>query len=165
MNKPITLEDLRDRIAFRFATVEDVSELMSLYKHFYAEAIYKDLLDLDPARVEDTIYEEITLDTRPHILAVNEEDRRIVGFISFSLDHSFSVKPCLVLLEFYVVPEFRRGAIGRGLLAMAILEGQRLGAGAFHAPVASGVREVRSLINMFMKAGFTPFGVMLRRKL
>ena len=69
------------------------------------------------------------------------------------------------MLEFYVIPERRRGAIGRGLLAMAIQEGQHAGAGAFHAPLASGMLEVRSLINMFMKAGFEPFGVMMRRKL
>jgi GNAT superfamily N-acetyltransferase len=163
MNKPITLDELKERITFRFADINDIDELVVLYREFYQEAIYKDYLEFDEARVEDTIYGEIALDTRPHILAL--ENDKLIGFISYALDHSFSKKPCQMLLEFYVVPERRRGAVGRALLGMAIMEGQRAGAGAFHAPVASGMLEVRSLINMFMKAGFEPFGVMLRRKL
>lgn len=163
MNKPITSDDLQDRVGFRFATTDDIPGLMTLYRRFYAEAIYKDYLEFDDARVEGTITGEIAADTRPHILAFAEEE--IVGFISYAFDHSFSKKPCLILLEFYVIPEFRRSAVGRGLLAMVILEGQAAGAGAFHAPIASGVKEVRSLVNMFAKAGFEPFGIMMRRKL
>jgi hypothetical protein len=48
---------------------------------------------------------------------------------------------------------------------MAIQEGKIAGAGAFHAPVASGMAEARSLANMFDKAGFTQFGYMMRRGL
>jgi GNAT superfamily N-acetyltransferase len=161
MNRPITLDELKKRITFRFAELGDVLELVSLYRLFYEEAVYKDFLDFDEERVLNTIHDEIVLDMRPHILAVEEE--QIVGFISYTLDHSFSVQPCQTLLEFYVLPEMRRGAIGRGLLAMAMMEGQRAGAGAFHAPLASATKSVRSLINMFMKAGFEPFGVMMRK--
>ena len=68
-------------------------------------------------------------------------------------------------MEFYVAPEYRRSAIGRALLAMAIQEGKHADAGAFHAPVASGMREARSLFNMFAKAGFEQFGFMCRKAL
>ena len=66
-------------------------------------------------------------------------------------------------MEFYVAPEHRRSAIGRALLGMAIQEGKNANAGAFHAPVASGMRAARSLFNMFDKAGFSQFGYMMRR--
>jgi len=140
-----------------------VPELLELYRAFYEEAVYKDFLEYDEERVDATIFAGIINDQRPHILAIVDES--IVGFISYWFDRTFSKEPCMVLLEFYVHPDFRRSALGRGLLGLAIQEGQREGAKAFHAPVASGMKEVRSLVNMFMKAGFSPFGVMMRRGL
>ena len=105
----------------------------------------------------------IFTDTRPHIIAIVDDE--IVGFLAYILDHTFSVKPCQVLMEFYVAPEHRRSAIGRALLAMAVQEGKRAGAGAFHAPVASGMHAARSLVNMFLKAGFHQLGFVMRRGL
>jgi len=163
MNRPITLDNLDQRVTFRFADVNDVPELMALYERFYEEAVYKDLLEWDAKRARETILDGVCADTRPHILAV--VDQALVGFLAYILDHTFSRRPCQVLMEFYVVPEHRRSAIGRALLAMAIQEGKAADAGAFHAPVASGMSAARSLFNMFDKAGFHQFGFMLRRPL
>jgi L-amino acid N-acyltransferase YncA len=163
MNNPITLKDLKSRVTFNFATANDVPELMALYERFYAEAVYKDFLEWDAPRARETILGGIVADTRPHIIAIVDDE--IVGFLAYVLDHTFSVRPCQVLMEFYVAPEHRRGAIGRALLAMAVQEGQRADAGAFHAPVASGMSEARSLFNLFDKAGFKQFGFMMRRGL
>ena len=163
MNRPITLDNLDQRVSFRFADASDVPELLLRYEMFYEEAVYKDFLEWDRARSRETILNGIVTDTRPHILAQVEDS--IVGFLAYILDHTFSVRPCMVLMEFYVVPEHRRSAIGRALLAMAIQEGKAANAGAFHAPVASGMRAARSLFNMFDKAGFEQFGFMCRRKL
>jgi GNAT superfamily N-acetyltransferase len=163
MNKPITLDDLNERVIFRAADVDDTPELVLLYERFYDEAVYKDFLEIDPARVQSTIATEIAADTRPHILAT--VNREIVGFISYIFDHSFSVRPCQVLMELYVVPEQRRSAIGRALVALAIQEGQAAGAGAFHAPIASGMPNALSLRNLFLKAGFTDIGFILRKGL
>jgi L-amino acid N-acyltransferase YncA len=163
MNKRITLDNLDERVSFRFADASDVPELLLRYEMFYEEAVYKDFLEWDRARSRETILNGIVTDTRPHILAQVED--RIVGFLAYILDHTFSVRPCMVLMEFYVVPEHRRSAIGRALLAMAIQEGKAANAGAFHAPVASGMRAARSLFNMFDKAGFEQFGFMVRKAL
>ena len=163
MNRPITLDDLDQRTTFRFADASDVPELLLRYEMFYEEAVYKDLLDWDRHRARETILNGIVSDDRPHIVAVVDDS--IVGFLAYILDHTFSVRPCMVLMEFYVVPDYRRSAIGRALLAMAIQEGKAADAGAFHAPVASGMREARSLFNMFAKAGFEQFGFMMRRGL
>lgn len=163
MNRPITLDNLDERVSFRSADVNDVPNVMRLYERFYEEAVYKDLLEWDAAKARATILEGVFTDTRPHLVAI--VDQEIVGFLAYILDDTFSVKPCQVLMEFYVAPEHRRSAIGRALLAMAIQEGRHAGAGAFHAPVASGMREARSLFNMFTKAGFEQFGFMMRRGL
>ena len=161
MNKPITLDNLDERVAFRFADVNDVPDVMRLYERFYAEAVYKDLLEWDAPRARDTVLNGVITDARPHILALVDDE--IVGFLAYIFDHTFSVRPCMVLMEFYVAPEFRRSAIGRALLGMAIQEGKTANAGAFHAPVASGMAAARSLFNMFDKAGFRQFGYMMRR--
>jgi L-amino acid N-acyltransferase YncA len=163
MNKPLTLDTLKDRATFRFAEEADLDELMHVYERFYAEAVYKDFLDWDATKARSTVRVGIMTDVRPHILAI--VDDVLAGFLSYVLDGTFSTKPCMVLLELYVIPEYRRSAIGRALVGMAILEGQAMGAGAFHAPVASGMAEARTLFNLFSKAGFTQFGFMLRRKL
>ena len=163
MNTRITIDNLDERVLFRFADANDVPELLLRYEMFYEEAVYKDFLEWDRQRARETILNGIVNDTRPHIVAIVEES--IVGFISYILDDTFSRRPCMVLMEFYVVPECRRSAIGRALLAMAVQEGKAADAAAFHAPVASGMKEARSLFNMFDKAGFRQFGFMCRRGL
>lgn len=163
MNRPITLDNLDQNVAFRFADVNDVPEMMRLYERFYVEAVYKDFLEWDSERARETVLHGVFTDTRPHIVAIVDET--LVGFLAYIFDHSFSVRPCQVLMEFYVVPEYRRSAIGRALLAMAIQEGRHANAGAFHAPVASGMRAARSLFNLFNKAGFEQFGFMCRKAL
>lgn len=161
MNKPITFNNLDERAIFRYADANDIPELLALYIQFYDEASYKDYLEFDPARARETILTGVVSNDRPHILA--EVDETIVGFLAFVFDHTFSVKPCQVLMEFYVVPDFRASAIGRALLGIAVLEGQIRGAGAFHAPVASGMATSRSMANMFAKAGFEQLGYVMRR--
>lgn len=163
MNRPILLSELNDKANFRFADIDDVPELLKIYQRFYEEASYKDYLDLDLNRVRDTISFGIGADVRPHILVFVGD--KLVGFISWVLDHTFSVQPCQVLQELYVLPGYRRSALGRGLVGLAILEGKHAGAGAFHAPVASGMVEQKTLFNLFSKAGFEQCGFMLRRKL
>jgi L-amino acid N-acyltransferase YncA len=160
VNKPITFDNLDDRVVLRYADANDIPELLDLYIRFYEEAVYKDFLEFDPARARATILNGVVSDNRPHVLA--EVDQVIVGFLAFILDHTFSTKPCQVLMEFYVIPEFRRGAIGRALLGVAIMEGKLKGAGAFHAPVASGMEAAKSMFNMFDKAGFQQLGYVMR---
>lgn len=148
---------------FRFAREEDVPELLEVYKKFYSEAVYKDYLTFDPERAAATIRHGIATDQRPHILAVVDEE--IVGFISYVFDHSFSIEPCAVLMELYVLPEHRRGALGRGLVGLAILEAEQRGAGCFHAPIASGMSAARTLCNLLVKASFEPMGFVMRRRI
>ena len=163
MNTRITLDNLDERVLFRFADASDVPDLLFLYEMFYEEAVYKDLLQWDRTRARETIHDGIVNDSRPHIIAQIQDS--MVGFLAYILDDTFSKRPCQVLMEFYVRPEARRSAIGRALLAMAIQEGKAANAGAFHAPVASGMKEARSLFNLFDKAGFRQFGFMCRRRL
>ena len=64
MNKRITLDNLEERVRFRFADANDVPELLLLYEMFYEEAVYKDFLEWDRARARETILNGIVTDDR-----------------------------------------------------------------------------------------------------
>jgi GNAT superfamily N-acetyltransferase len=163
MNKPITFDNLNERAAFQWADVSDAPALAAMLERYHAETVLKDFLEFDTDRAYATILEGVASEKRPYILAVI--DGRIAGFLSFVLDYTYYARPCLVMIELYVLPEFRKSAIGRALVAIAILEGKRLGAAAFHAALASGLDETRSLFNLFSKAGFEHLGAIMRRGL
>jgi GNAT superfamily N-acetyltransferase len=143
---------------------DDLAPLMDLYRRFYAEAVYKDFIEWDDARATSTVEARVKHHVRPHILAI--VDGEMVGFICWELDHSFSVKPVAVLFEFYVQPEHRRSAIGRFLMRIALWVAKDDGACAFHAPIASGMRETAGTMrNMLVKEGLEDLGYIMRKKL
>lgn len=158
--KPLTPANLLQECQFRYAQTEDLDVLIPLYEQFFEEAVYKDYITFDPVRARKTIAFGIENYTRPHMLAI--VDQTIVGFVSWELDWSFSVRPVAVLFELYVVPEHRRSAIGRYLVGLAVWAGKDAGACAFHAPVASGMKAAASLKNLFLKLGFEEFGYIMR---
>jgi GNAT superfamily N-acetyltransferase len=142
---------------------DDLDALMALYRRFYQEAVYKDFAEWDDERATSTIEYRVKNHLRPHLLAI--VDGAIVGFVSWELDHSFSVKPVAVLFELYVQPEHRRSALGRFLVKLALWVAKDDGACAFHAPVASGMEAAYSLQNLFRKEGFTDMGYVMRKAL
>jgi ribosomal protein S18 acetylase RimI-like enzyme len=152
-----------DGITFRLANTDDVPALVALYTRFFAEAVYKDLIEFDAETAENHLRLAIGGGFKPHILAV--ADSGIVGFICYTLDDSFSLKPVAVMSEFYVIPERRKSALGRALLALAVHLATGDGACAFHAPIASGLSETRTMRNMLAKGGFAEFGYIMRRGL
>ena len=166
-HQPLTLITSKTigKASFRYAMLpDDLKPLMALYRRFYAEAVYKDYIQWDDERATTTIELRIKHHIRPHVLAI--VDGKIVGFIAWELDHSFSVKPVGVLFEFYVEPGYRKSAIGRFLMKTALWVAKDEGACAFHAPVASGMKEAATTMrNMLVKEGMEEFGYILRKGL
>ena len=163
MKSKLNARNLLNSCSFRYGASEDVTELLALYERFFSEAAYKDFIVFDPDRARRTIDGGILTQCRPHLVALIEG--RIVGFIAWQLDHTFSVKPVQVLFEAYVEPEHRISAIGRYLVQLAIKEGKYKGACAVHAPVASGMPAARSLKNCLTKCGFEELGYIMRKGL
>lgn len=150
-------------VEYRLANTDDVPALVALYTRFFDEAVYKDLIEFDAETAETHLRLTIQNQIKPHILAV--ADGAIIGFVCYVLDDSFSLKPVAVMSEFYVIPEKRKSALGRALLALAVDLAKGDGACAFHAPVASGLNETRTMRNMLAKGGFAAFGYIMRRGL
>jgi GNAT superfamily N-acetyltransferase len=155
-----------DDVDFGLAGKSDVDELVALFDDFFEEADYKSRgIVYAPSKAKAWLDRVIAYGACPHIIARSRDDNTIIGVTSYSLDDSFCFAPVAVLGTLYVVPGHRRSAVGRVLVAVATEMAEGDGACAFHAPLASGMEEMKSLINLFAKAGFVPIGTILGRSL
>lgn len=154
-------------VDFAVASPADADELAILYQRFFDEARYQDRgIVYAPEKVYDKLKNAILLQRYPHVIArTRGYDGQIVGFISYSLDDAFCAAPVAVMDNFYVVPEHRRSAIGRVMVAIVTDMAIGDGACAFHAPVASGTGAAKSLLNLFRHAGFSEIGMIVGRGL
>ena len=153
-----------DNVDYRLANAYDAPEIARLFQTFFDEAHYQDrgiVYDLDLAT--NWIAGVIQQGSCPHLVATC--DGKIVGAVSYSLDGTFCVKPVAVMHMVYALKAYRRSAIGRVLLSLAVDMAKADGACAFHAPIASEMSEQRSLANMFGRGGFKTVGLILGRSL
>ena len=151
-------------IDFRLAVQEDAHAIALLFEQFFNEAGYKDRgIVYSVPKSEAWLENVIARGVVPHLVAIKH--RKIIGAISYSLDDTFCVEPVAVLNMAYVVPEERKSAIGRVLVALVSDLARLDGACAFHAPLASGMAEQKTLINLFKHEGFDEIGAILGKRL
>jgi GNAT superfamily N-acetyltransferase len=156
-----------DGVDFTLAVKTDAAELANLFEFFFAEADYKSRgIVFSFAKAKAWLERVIEFGSCPHFIArTHGYEGKIVGVTSYSLDDSFCEDPVAVLGTLYVVPSHRKSPIGRILVAVATEAAKGDGAVAFHAPLASGMVEMKSLVNLFTKAGFVEVGTILGRSL
>lgn len=161
LHRNLTSQTIAGNASFRFAGLEDLDALIALYERFFGEAIYKDHVEWDHCNARNSLELRISADVRPHLVAV--VDARIVGFVAWELDHTFTKAPIAIMAAVYVEPEHRTSAIGRTLFKLMRLSARDQGACVLHVPVASGSREAAgTLLNMLVKEGCEGFGYILR---
>jgi len=154
-----------DNVEFVLALPDDANELAGLFDKFFAEAHYRDRgIVYSHDKAEAWLERAITSGSCPHIIGRHQQDG-IVGVVSYGLDSSFCEKPIAILHTVFVLPAWRRTAVGRILVALATEAAIGDGAVAFHAPIASGMNETATLINLFKRAGFTAIGTIMGRAL
>lgn len=156
-----------DGVDFTLATPDDVEELARLFQQFFGEADYKSRgIVFSPRKAKNWLTRVIKFGACPHIIArTHGYEGEIIGVTSYSLDESFCEQPVAVLGTLYVVPNHRKSAVGRILVAVAVDAAAGDGACAFHAPLASGMMETKTLVNLFSRVGFTEIGTILGRGL
>lgn len=168
-------------IELRLADVDDAQRIAQLLGVFFAETIWPDCLTFDAARAAVCIERGIRNRTQPFILAFDRGPKKfedanryetgvldqvpLVGCVSWHLDNRFT-DPIGVLDEVFVVPRLRRSDLGRRLIMLAVHVGKAEGAKVFNFPVASGMKQQASLINLLTRhVGAEPVGVILRKVL
>lgn len=163
MTSSHTLKGL-DRVWIGLGVLEDAGDIARMAESFYRTTTYVDRgLVPDVVRYQKWVEHVIHDGSNPHILA--KVDGRLVAFLSFGYDDTFSVEPCAVMNVIYVEPDYRRSALARVLLALAQDLAKSEGAVAFHVPVATVTPETRGLFNTLRKVGFEPVGYIMGRRL
>lgn len=146
------------KVNFRLATPDDIAYcVLTFGPHFFEEAGFSMFADLDA----DTAIAEITRQARSGVatFVVAEVNGRTVGFIGYAIDRVFTRRPIAMMFFHYVVPPFRRGPLGRMLLAFAMdLAANVDGCCAFFSVVAPTSPAARGLCNLYRRAGFEPMG-------
>jgi hypothetical protein len=167
-------------IELRLATVDDASAIAQLISAWFPMTIWQDCLSFDAVKAASFIARGIASGCQPFILALDRptknfrgpdsagntiQELNLVGCISWHLDARFT-EPIGVLDEVFVVPRLRRSDLGRRLIGLAMHISKEEGAKVFNFPVASGMPEQVSLINMLTRhIGAEPVGVILRKVL
>ncbi len=152
------------RCEYDLATVSDVVALTYLFKDFFSESNYAQKgITFSPNKSAAWLRRAISSGLFPHVVA--RIDEKIIGVISWSMDDSFCEEPIAILHTIYVRPEYRRSPIGRMLVSFMLDIAKHEGACSITAPISSGLQEMKSLSNLFKKAGFEQSGVILSRAL
>jgi GNAT superfamily N-acetyltransferase len=152
------------RLKFRLGKPEDVRPLLDKYgSDFFHEAGFAEFAPFDIERATIEMAAQIKRGDTPFILATLDD--AVVGMVSYTLSHVFTARPIALLWMFYVMPSYRRSAIGRMLLWFALDLAREDGASAFFATVAPTSIAGRSLCNLFRRAGFKPMGGAFSRRL
>ena len=163
MRLPLT-ETLK-LVEFRAARPADIDGLVELFRLFFADSDLPNYgLSFDPVRMRAWTSHAICGGRYPHIIATDNETRKIIGSIAYHVSQDYTDRPVAEMDKFYVLLEWRRSAIGRTLLTLAIDAAQSDGAAVFRVFVNSGIP---GSVNIFRKFGFreTPHSLLLGKEL
>lgn len=153
-----------DEFDFGLAAAADVELLVELHAAFFSESKGPGLgISFSEEKTRKWLQSNVESGYCPHIVA--RAIGRPVGFISFTFEDIYTVEPVAFLNTLFVTPAYRRSGIARVLLALAVDMARAEGAPAFVATASSGMKEIATMQNLFLKAGFEPSGFAVMRGL
>jgi GNAT superfamily N-acetyltransferase len=158
------LQSTLDLVEFRLADLSDIGRVIELFQLFFDESDLPSLgLRTDHPKAREWLRRVLPLRS-PHIIAVEKDDWRPVGVLSYALDDRGITEPYAYLDKFYVRKEWRMSGVARVLLQLAMDSAREDGAIAFRAGISSGVGFGK---NLFLKNGFheTAGSTLLARRL
>jgi GNAT superfamily N-acetyltransferase len=158
-----SLKSTTPHIELRLATKEDVVRIVPFLAYFFAQSRWAENLAFHSEKARDYLEYAIPPGYAVYIIALDGDE--VVGVISY---HTFKVftDPMAVMDETYVLPRLRRTDLGRRLVYLALHLAKGDGCKVMNFPVASGMYEQRSLINMLVRHfGCEPMGLLLRKVL
>jgi GNAT superfamily N-acetyltransferase len=150
-------------IEVRLAVLEDCEKVAAFLGYFFARSRWAECLTYDEAKALAYLKQAIPNGFAVYVIALEADE--LVGLCSYHT-YSFFTDPCAVMDETYVVPRLRRTDLGRRLVFLAMHLAKGDGCKCFNFPIASGMREQRSLMNMVQRHfGAEPMGVIFRKVL
>ena len=137
-------------IEIRLATVEDVPELARLFGVFFNQSQWHFFLTYDEQRAAGWLHWALSRedDQQPHLVAFDGD--KLIACLSWHYYSQYTVEPVAVMDETFVLEEYRHTDLGRKLVALALYM-TRGKAGVFNFPLASGLPETKTYVNMLKK--------------
>jgi GNAT superfamily N-acetyltransferase len=132
-------------IELRMAEVGDVDKVVAFLGIFFARSRWADTLTFNAEKATRYLTGAIGSGYAPYVTAWDGDE--LVGLCSY---HTFDVltDPIAVMDETYVVPRYHRTDLGRRLIAMVLALAKAEGCKLMNFPIASGMPEQNSLMNM-----------------
>jgi ribosomal protein S18 acetylase RimI-like enzyme len=159
---PLNLRTDPPRI--RLAKAEDLARVVhSLGVELFAVAGFDQFAEPDFDRGIAVVGQQLTAGTTVGLIA--EHRGAVVGWASYTLDHVFTKRPIAHLDMICASPAYRRGPLGRMLLAQVLNLAQGDNACAFFATIPPTASLGRSLCNLLRRAGCQPMGGAFTRRL
>jgi GNAT superfamily N-acetyltransferase len=150
-------------IEVRLGRLEDVPKIVDLVELFFHRTTWAQVVNFKRDGATKWLAYAIDAGYAPHAVAFDGDE--LVGVCSY---HTFSTytDPIAVMDETYVLPRLRRTDLGRRLVALAIELARGEGCKVMNFPIASGLPEQNSLMNMVGRHfGAVPVGMIFRKVL
>ena len=109
-SRKFSVKDMRDA---RYA-----KNLVAVHEAFFNERIYR-TMTFDPIRTLATIT-AMMMDSDTHSLYATDEDGYIGGFFEFGFERPWMAEEVMMCINFYIVPEHRRGDCSQMLMDKAL---------------------------------------------
>ena len=127
------------------AEVGDVEKIVPFLADFFARSCWSRDLSFNAQKSAKYLIGAIGSGYAPYVIAMDGDE--LVGLCSY---HTFDVftDPIAVMDETYVVSRYHRTDLGRRLIAMVLALAKGEGCKVMNFPIASGMPEQNSLMNM-----------------
>jgi GNAT superfamily N-acetyltransferase len=150
-------------IEVRVAALDDVPAIVDLIETFFYRTTWAQVTRFKRDSALKWLRYAIPAGYAPHAVAYDGDE--LVGVSSYHVFETYTDK-IAVMDETYVLPRLRRTDLGRRLIALIIDLARAEGSVVMNFPIASGLPEQNSLMNMVGRHfGAEPVGMIFRKVL
>jgi len=150
-------------IEVRLGRTEDAPKVVDLIEGFFHRTTWAHVINFNRDGAMRWLNYAIGSGYAPHALAFDGDE--LVGMSSYHVFSTYT-DPIAVMDETYVLPRLKRTDLGRRLIAMIIELAKADGCVVMNFPIASGLPEQNSLMNMVGRHfGAVPVGMIFRKVL
>jgi GNAT superfamily N-acetyltransferase len=140
---------------FRMMQERDIDRMVELGAMYFEETDWGGYSEYSPENFRKRL--ELTLEHPVAFCAVFTVDDVVMGAVRLVRDEFYTKEPIASCTFLYVVPEYRKGPVGRRLMDAAEQIARLEGCVAIDSNFMSGIDDVRKTFeNMFVKRGYKP---------
>lgn len=144
----------------------DIDALVDIHREFFHESLYR-RFTWDEKRARESILHMMCDSDFETVIAITDEGQ-IAGFFTFAFERPWMVEEVALCVNFYVLPEFRRGKCSQMMLDFGTEICQNRGAGLSWMSSTAGFSDngcnERAFRMLLKRNGFREVGTFLIRE-